>query len=66
MLRANVFGRNGKREGKGFSLAELKEAGIVDIRALKRLGIAVDMRRKSSLPENIKVLDYLRKEAEGQ
>ena len=66
MLRANVFGKGGKRQGKGFSLAELKEAGIVDVRALKRLGIAVDRRRKSSLSENVKVLEYLRKEASSK
>jgi large subunit ribosomal protein L13e len=45
----------GLREGRGFSLGELKEAGLtVDI--AKRLGIYVDKRRKSVHPWNIKAL----------
>ncbi|MCD6421166.1 MAG: ribosomal protein L13e [Thaumarchaeota archaeon] len=48
------------REGRGFSLNELKEAGItVDL--AKKLGIRIDKRRRSCRPENVEMLkEFLR------
>lgn len=43
------------RAGRGFSLPELKKAGI-DIRVAKKTGIRIDKRRKSAYDENIKLL----------
>jgi len=55
MLRPVVIHRGRKREGKGFSLAELKAAGLNKLKA-KKLGIAIDKRRKTCLEENINML----------
>jgi len=44
-----------KREGNGFSLREIKEAGKT-ITDLKSLGIKIDYFRKSNHPENIELL----------
>ncbi|MHA1237872.1 MAG: ribosomal protein L13e [Candidatus Odinarchaeia archaeon] len=51
-----------KRKGRGFSLSELKEAGLtVDI--AKRLGIPIDRRRRTLHPENVELLkDYVMEE----
>ena len=47
------------REGKGFSLKEIKEAGkSVDL--LKRLNVKIDFFRKSAYPENIEQLKSLK------
>jgi len=46
---------SGIREGKGFSLNELKEVGL-DLNSATRLGIPVDKRRKSSWHYNVEVL----------
>ncbi len=43
------------RAGRGFSLPELKKAGI-DIRVAKKRGIRIDRRRRSAYDENIKLL----------
>jgi ribosomal protein L13E len=43
------------RAGHGFSLPELKKAGI-DIRVAKKKGIRIDKRRKSAYDENIQLL----------
>jgi large subunit ribosomal protein L13e len=45
----------GLREGRGFSLGELKEAGLTPERA-KKLGIYVDKRRKTVHPWNVEAL----------
>ncbi len=51
---------NRTKGGRGFSRGELKEAGIGVKRALK-LGISVDLRRKTKHEENVKRLkQYLR------
>ena len=47
------------REGKGFSLKEIKEAGkSVDL--LKRLNIKIDFFRRSAYPENVEQLKTLK------
>jgi large subunit ribosomal protein L13e len=56
MLRPNV--KNNFREGRGFSLEELKLVNLTPEKA-KRIGIAIDRRRKSALEENVKVLKYI-------
>lgn len=64
MLRPNVRAASGrKREGRGFSPAELAAAGI-SAQAAAALGLAVDRRRKSVWDENVAVLRYLKAEAE--
>ncbi|MEA1993059.1 MAG: ribosomal protein L13e [Euryarchaeota archaeon] len=48
-----------KREGRGFSLKEIKEAGI-DVHKARKLGFLVDKRRKTSYEENVqKIRDLL-------
>lgn len=56
-LRPTVFSPiyNKPREGRGFSLKELEEAGISPNIA-KRLKIPIDRRRKSSHKENVEKL----------
>ncbi|MCD6127448.1 MAG: ribosomal protein L13e [Methanomicrobia archaeon] len=49
-----------KRKGRGFSLGEIKEAGV-DIRKAKKLGFLVDRRRKTVYEENIRKLKELLK-----
>lgn len=52
-----VFKESGKqRMGKGFSLGELKKAGLNAKQAL-RLGIFVDYRRRTLHEENVKALE---------
>jgi ribosomal protein L13E len=47
-----------KREARGFSLSELKEAGL-SFSSARRLGILVDRRRRSKVDDNVKALkDY--------
>jgi len=47
--------RRSMREGRGFSLRELREAGLA-IHDARRLGILVDGRRASLYPENVETL----------
>jgi len=54
-------GRIITRIGRGFSLNELRAAGIT-IDVAKRLGIPIDKRRRSSRKENIQMLkEFLQK-----
>lgn len=55
-IEAKVVRAGGKvRLGRGFSLKELAEAGVCRGEALK-LGIPVDVRRKSFHKENVEAL----------
>jgi len=55
-LQPMVLKKRGKnRKGKGFSRGELKDAGVDSKQALK-LGIPIDLRRKTKSEENVKVL----------
>jgi len=47
--------RGEPRKGKGFSRGELKEAELDSKQALK-LGIPIDLRRKTKRKENVKIL----------
>lgn len=44
-----------KRIGRGYSIGELREAGI-DIKMARKLGIYVDKRRKTIYKENVENL----------
>ena len=48
--------RDGRwREGKGFSVSELRDAGI-DFKQALRMGIPIDPRRRKKHKENVTVL----------
>lgn len=51
-------GRVMVRAGRGFSLNELREAGMA-IDAAKRLGLPIDKRRRSTRRENVEALREL-------
>jgi len=55
-LQPTVQKKGKTRRGKGFSRAELKEAGA-DFRQALKLGIPVDPRRKTKYESNIKILE---------
>jgi len=55
-LQPIVIRKKGKaRKGKGFSRSELREAGLDSKQALK-LGIPIDLRRKTEHEGNVKIL----------
>ncbi len=56
-MRPNVKGN--LREGKGFSLEELKLSGL-NPGIAKRHAIVIDKKRKTINEENVKVLKYLK------
>ncbi len=65
MLRPLVRGKTKRmRKGKGFSLGELKRVGL-NIKEAKKLGIAVDKRRRSTRDENIKLLKEFLSKVKG-
>ena len=51
-------GRIIEREGRGFSLKELREAGIT-IDQARRLGLYIDKKRRSCRMENVEALKTL-------
>lgn len=50
-----IAGSNRMRKGRGFSLGELKEAGL-SLEKAKAMNIPVDKRRKSVHKENVELL----------
>lgn len=56
---ARVESRKGRRKGRGFSEAEIKEAGLT-IAMARKLKVAVDTRRKSAHDFNIEELKKLK------
>jgi ribosomal protein L13E len=61
MVTPTIF-REGPKEGKGFSRAELEEAGI-SIGDTMRLGIPMDKRRGTKYEENVERLKAYTEEA---
>jgi large subunit ribosomal protein L13e len=55
-----VISKGKKRKGRGFSLEELKLAGI-SLNEAKKLKIYIDKRRKSVYEENVEFLKKLKK-----
>ncbi|MFQ6135596.1 MAG: ribosomal protein L13e [Candidatus Hydrothermarchaeales archaeon] len=53
------------REGRGFSIGELNEAGLPTIKA-KKMGFAVDKRRRTVYPKNVELLRRKSKEIEEE
>lgn len=53
-IKPTIIKQNGKlKTGKGFSLNEIKQAGISKQKA-RQLGLPVDKRRKSTHEDNVK------------
>jgi large subunit ribosomal protein L13e len=64
-IYAIIKTKNGKtRKGRGFSREELKKVGI-NYKTALRLGISVDLRRKTLHEENISILQQVLAEKEG-
>lgn len=56
MVQSAVQKKGGRtKEGRGFSRGELKEAGV-DLKHALKLGIPIDLRRKTKHEENVKTL----------
>jgi large subunit ribosomal protein L13e len=54
-VKPEVVKPEGKRNGKGFSLEELKKAGLNPAKA-KRLELPVDKRRKTAHDQNVEAI----------
>ena len=60
ILQSKVKSRKGLRKGNGFSLTELKEAGL-SVAQARKLGVRVDERRRSLHAFNVQALKELQK-----
>jgi len=59
VMKRALIKRSGRmKEGKGYSIGELEQAGI-GVKQAKKLGIPVDRRRRSVHPENVERLRVL-------
>jgi ribosomal protein L13E len=50
------------RKGRGFSMSELKESGLDNLKVARKNGIPIDVFRKTKIPENIEQLRPIVKE----
>jgi len=65
MMRPLVVRENKKREGRGYSVAEIRAAGV-GLTRVKKLRIPVDLRRRTSHASNVTRLKKLVAEAEAR
>ncbi len=63
MLRPNVITGSKKRLGRGFTVKELESAGL-SFHQAKLLEVSIDRHRTTSHEDNVKVLKYLKSEAQ--
>jgi len=65
-IKAIITKRNGKKsESRGFSLTELKNAGLTKQDAMK-IGIPLDVKRKSMHNENVETLKMHAEKAKAE
>ncbi len=65
-IKPTITKQNGKQsQGKGFSLNELKQAGV-DKQQAKRIGLPVDVKRKSAHDQNVQALKEHAQKAKEQ
>ena len=50
------------RKGRGFSMSELKESGLDNLKVARKNDIPIDVFRKTKIPENIEQLRPIVKE----
>lgn len=62
IIRRRIRGIEVVRSGRGFSKAELKEAGFSGISSARKEGISVDELRKTTVPENVEKLKSIANE----
>jgi len=54
-VQSAVQKKGGTKEGRGFSRGELREVGV-DLKQALKLGMPIDLRRKTKHEENVKAL----------
>jgi len=64
-VKPEVVKPDGKRSGRGFSLEELKKAGI-DSAEAKKLELPVDRRRKTAHDQNVEVIKAYAKKKKAE
>jgi ribosomal protein L13E len=62
IIRRRIRGIELVRSARGFSKAELKEAGFSNISFARKKGISVDELRKTTVPENVEKLKSIASE----
>lgn len=62
IIRRRIRGIEVVRSGRGFSKAELKEAGFNGTSSARKEGISVDELRKTTVPENVEKLKSIANE----